>query len=135
MSVPIPVILCGRAAYVARSVIAGLQPEYEAGKSEIPSLLRGDGPPVEVAKNLGTKNYSKTPAAVLLGAGYQDADIAAMREACRDESRVPWLRPDLSKPSPPLGPEYGKAVVQRVKSRLEELRRDGKINADGVYFF
>lgn len=106
-----------------------------AGETEIPSLLRGDASPVNDAENLGTRNYTKPPAAVLLGAGYQDADVAAMREACRDDSRVPWLRPDLSKPAPPLGPEYGKAMVQRVKSCLEELRRDGKIDGDGVHFF
>ncbi|KAL8736648.1 MAG: hypothetical protein Q9166_000014 [cf. Caloplaca sp. 2 TL-2023] len=114
MTSPIPVILCGRMHQIAEAVIAGLRPEYEAihlilspaaGKTQIPVLLQGKVPPSDDADNLGTKNYSKTPAAVLLGGGYEDADVAEMREACKNDSRVPWLRADVSKPAPPVGPE------------------------------
>lgn len=106
-----------------------------AGEADIPSLLRGDAPPSDDANNLGTKKHSKRPEAIVLGAGYKDADVATMREACRGGSNVPWLRPDLSKPAPPLGPDYGKAMVQRAKSCLKGLEKDGKIGGDGVFFF
>ncbi|KAL8722227.1 MAG: hypothetical protein Q9181_007537, partial [Wetmoreana brouardii] len=139
MSSAIPVILCGKSQEIARGVIAELQPEYEvihlilstsAGKAEIPSLLRGEVPPANDADNLGIKNYSEAPTAVILGGGYEDSHVAEMRQACQDDSKIPWLRPDLSKPAPPLGPEYGKARVQRVKSCLSNLEEGGKMNED-----
>lgn len=105
------------------------------GKREIPALLRGDAPPTDRKNNLGTQNYSKKAAAVILGGAFGDADIAAMREACRGDSKAPWLRLDLSKPTPPVGPEYGKAMVQRVKSCLKQLEIDGKLDGDSIYFY
>ncbi|KAL8833847.1 MAG: hypothetical protein Q9170_004069 [Blastenia crenularia] len=143
MSARIPVVLCGRTEQIARSVTAGLQPEYEvihvilstaAGERKIPKLLRGAAPPPDDGHNIGTKNYSKPAAAVVLGRGYETSDISMMREACKD-GRVPWLRPDLNKPAPPYGPEYGKAIIQRVKSRLDELKGGGNMDGDGVYFY
>ncbi|KAL8818095.1 MAG: hypothetical protein Q9223_003190 [Gallowayella weberi] len=144
MASPIPVILCGRTQHIAKGVIAALRPEFEAihlilspatGKTQIPALLRGEVPPSDDADNIGTRDYSKPPAAVILGAGYEDSHVAEMRELCKSDSKIPWLKPDLSKPAPPLGPDYGKAMVQRVKSRLAELSAGGQMNGDGVYLF
>lgn len=48
-----------------------------------------------------------------------------MRDACKSvqgAEKVPWLRLDLTKPTPPLGPEYGKHMVGRVKDVLGELK-------------
>lgn len=72
---------------------------------------------------------------MVTGAGYDDAAIEEMREACQEKSNVPWLRPDLSKPTPPLGPGYGEALVERVKVCLRELAEGGKSKGDGVYFY
>ncbi|MCJ1251111.1 U6 snRNA-associated Sm-like protein LSm2 [Trapelia coarctata] len=120
MSDPIPVIVCGRQAVIATAVKNSLQPEYEVihvvlvpatGASEIRLLLQGGAPSPIDPENIGTKNYSKPPAAVIIGSGYDDADFAELREACEGKSNVPWLRVDMSKPKPPLGPGFFKTLV------------------------
>jgi len=72
---------------------------------------------------------------VVTGGGYDDASFAEMRAACKGKSEVPWLRPDLSTPRPPLGPGYGEAVVERVKVCLRRLAEEEKLSGDGVYLF
>lgn len=76
--------------------------------------------------------------AIVLGAGYDDEAFEAMRSACLQAGiqgevkgkGVPWLRPDLTVETPPLGPLYGKHMVERVKVGL------GKLNlGDGVFWF
>ena len=71
----------------------------------------------------------------MLGGGYNDEAFAKIREACEGKSDVPWLRPDMSKPTPPLGPEYGKHMVGRVKVCLKELAEGRKMGEDGVHRF
>lgn len=79
------------------------------------------------------------PQAIVTGAGYDEAAVDKMRKACNDRgnegSKVPWLRPDTSIPTPPLGPKYGEAMVRRVKSCLRELEEEGRMIGDGVYFY
>ena len=107
----------------------------EAGVSEIPRILRGESPsPTAVADpdNLGTKNYSKKPVAVVAGAGYDDSNIAEMREACKGNN-VPWLRADMKKYQP--GPGYGAALVVRLKTCMTEMVESGKMEGDEVHFF
>lgn len=52
-----------------------------------------------------------------------------------DAKRVPWLRADTSKPAPPLGPEYGKAMVQRSKECLGGLAETDAMEEMKVHFF
>ena len=159
---PKPIVLCGKSTVIATAVIASLKPEYEgtvhpnntpicssnlltpvihvilsprAGVSEIQALLKGESPTISDSEQLGSKNYSKPAIAVVTGAGYDDAAVAEMREACKGTRHVPWLRPDLEKPAPPLGPGYGEAMVERVKVCLKELAADGKLGEDRVYFY
>ena len=106
----------------------------EGGATQIPAILRGDpAPPSDSA--LGSKDYSKPPVAVILGAGYDDDGTEVMMTASANIRPIPWLRPDTSKPAPPLGPEYGKALVARVKELLAQLEREGKMNEEGVYWY
>lgn len=72
---------------------------------------------------------------MIVGAGYNDADFEKLREACKGKSNVPWLRNDTSKPSPPPGPGFGEALVERVKVCLRGLAEEGKMDGDGIYFF
>ena len=95
----------------------------EAAATDIPHILKGELPTAE--PDLGTKNYSKLPVAIVLGAAYTDENVTAMRKDCTIE--VPWLRADNSKPTPSLGPEYGKAMVERVKASLGQLKSEGKL--------
>lgn len=154
-----PIILCGKTSAIATGVIANLRPEYEGtcgtirdmllitvihlilsldqGKHELPILLQGKevSSSNEEAAALGTHDYSEKAAAILLGAGYDDDAVKEMRAACGDYLSIPWLRPDNSKPAPPLGPEYGKALVARAKETLAELKSNGEINQDGIHYY
>ncbi|KAI0097472.1 hypothetical protein GGR51DRAFT_566543 [Nemania sp. FL0031] len=139
----LPVILCGKTEDIGRGVVAGLKPEYdvihfvmspEAGAIQIPAILKGEKSPPSDSE-LGSKNYSQTPVAVILGGGYEDAGIEVMRKASKDIKPIPWLRPDKTKPAPPLGPEYGKAMVARVKDLLAQLKRDGKMDKEEVFWY
>ena len=58
-----------------------------------------------------------------------------MMEASAGIKPIPWLRPDMSKPAPPLGPEYGKALVARIKVLLEQLDREGKLEEEKVHWY
>ncbi|KAJ4356034.1 uncharacterized protein N0V89_004061 [Didymosphaeria variabile] len=143
MASPIPVILCGRTERIGAGVIEALQPEIEvihfvltpeAGKTQIPALLRGEKE-VTSDSGLGSKNYERAVEAVLLGAGYSDEEVEEMREASAGIKSMPWLRPDTSKPAPPLGPEYGKALVARIKKTLKELNEKGNMSKDAVVWY
>jgi hypothetical protein len=102
----------------------------EAGKQQIPALLRGEHPG-SAGPNIGSKNYERTPVAVLLGAAFDYQGIEELREAAKGTKDVPWLRPDTSKPTPPFGPGYGKAMVTRIKCAMKELEGQGKLDGNG----
>jgi hypothetical protein len=56
-----------------------------------------------------------------------------MRDACKGESNVPWLRPDMNA-LPRQGPGHGPAMAEKVKACLGRLK-DGKMKEDGVYYY
>ncbi|KAJ5785299.1 uncharacterized protein N7503_010511 [Penicillium pulvis] len=143
MAPPIPVILCGRTEKIGAGVIAALKPEFEvihfvmtlnAGLDQIPALLKGE---TEVPSHteLGSNNYARGVGAIILGAGYEDEDIRQLREAATPFSSVPWLRPDTTKPAPPLGPAYGQALVERIKETVNGLQASGVFEVDSVVFY
>lgn len=105
----------------------------EAGATEIPLLLEGQSLPA--SKNVGSQNYSKKPVAVVTGGGYDDAKFKSMKDACVGKGSVSWLRPDMEYPMPPLGPQYGAIMVERVKKEIKELVNSGKLGEDGVFIF
>jgi hypothetical protein len=105
--------------------------------SVVPALLSGTPPSSPSPDQIGTQNYSKRPVAIVTGAGYDDAMVESMRNACKEQGvdDVPFLRPDMSVPTPPLGPKYGVAMVNRVKTCLGELKEEGRLATGGVYFY
>jgi hypothetical protein len=138
-----PVVLCGLSEKIGSGVIELLKSEYEvvhfimsteAGKAQIPAILNGEQS-VPSNSDLGSKNYSTPPICVILGGGYDADATAEMMEAAKDAKAVAWLRPDMDKPAPPLGPEYGKALVARIKELVPELQSDGRINGAKVFFY
>ncbi|GAB1311045.1 hypothetical protein MFIFM68171_01255 [Madurella fahalii] len=139
-----PVILCGKTEAVGAGVIADLKPEFdvihfimspEAGAAQIPAIFKGEQE-VETNSELGSHDYSTKPVAVIMGGGYQDAGIEAMMKASASIHPVPWLRPDLSIPAPPFGtPDYGKALVQRIKVLLAQLEQEGKMHEEKVFWY
>ena len=90
-------------------------------------------PPPNADDPVATKNFSKPPAAVVVGGGYDDVAFESMRKACEGSSTIPWLRVDTSKPAPPLGPEYGNVMVERLRGVLKDVA--DKMDQDGVYLF
>lgn len=151
-----PVILCGATERVGSGVIEHLKPEYdgmfksdcevrsqsnlltclypvihfvmtvEAGKTQIKAIFEGDQSPPSDSE-LGSKVYTQKPTAVILGGAFTDENITEMMEATAHIHPIPWLRPDKSKSTPPPGPEYGKAMVARIKERIPQLEKDGKM--------
>lgn len=106
----------------------------ESGLSQIPALLRGEQD-IPSDSSLGSKNYTRLASAIVLGAGYDDQQIDLLRSAAQGLKPIPWLRPDTSKPAPPLGPAYGAAMVARVKEALADLQAQNKMNDDAVVYF
>jgi len=146
MAEGLPVILCGKTTQIGTGVIAALKPEYEvihfvmtvaAGSAEIPALLKGEAATTD--NELGSHDYSKAPQVVILGGGYDDEMVEEMRKATKAAGapEVPWLRPDATKPAPPLGPEYGKALVARLKTLMGEMKAEGKLGhgTEGVFWY
>ncbi|KAK7422771.1 hypothetical protein QQZ08_009396 [Neonectria magnoliae] len=145
MTSPIPIILCGKTEQIGKGVIAGLQPEYEvahfilsseAGVKELPHILRGITPE-EKSSSIGSGNLDRGVKAIVLGGAFDDEGITLMKEAAPQVNKVVWLRQDTAKPAPPLGPEYGKEMVRRVKETLGELQGSGKLNnnEEGVFWY
>jgi hypothetical protein len=150
--------------YCAHNAVIHLILSLESGKAQLPELLApGHRPPspAELVNqsfdlllcsyfeqitsfdntnnhnsniNLGTRNYSQPAQAVIMGMGFSNLDAADMRAACQVKT-IPWLRPDTTKPAPSLGPEYGKAMAERIKNRLKELMQQGKMGQDGVFWY
>lgn len=111
----------------------------EAAAEELPAVFKGQLPEPR-SSSIGTGNVALIPKAVVLGGAYTDEDFALMHQAVssQDQARaVVWLRQDSSKPAPPLGPEYGKAMVARVKETLVVLEKDGKLDGHvgGTYWY
>ncbi|KAI2619939.1 hypothetical protein GGR54DRAFT_601875 [Hypoxylon sp. NC1633] len=106
----------------------------DSGATQIPAILKGEqSPPSDSA--LGSKDYSRLPVAVILGAAFDDAAADVMMKASAGIRPLPWLRHDKTKPSPPLGPEYGKAMVLRIKELLAQLEKEGKMNEEKVHWY
>lgn len=90
--------------------------------SDISAVLQGQTPSAG-SSTLGTGNLAARPVAVILGGGYSENfdQVHDAVEEATGGSGVAWLRHDGDKPAPPLGPEYGKAMVARVKEALGKL--------------
>ncbi|OLN87223.1 hypothetical protein CCHL11_03602 [Colletotrichum chlorophyti] len=106
-----------------------------SGAVILPALLSNQPPPSHPDSSaIGSGNYATPPRAVILGGAFDDATTEVLRKAVAETQgarEVPWLSQDSSKPAPPLGPEYGKAMVARVKEALTRLEGEGKL--DGSY--
>ncbi|VUC31136.1 unnamed protein product [Clonostachys rosea] len=147
-STPIPIILCGKTEQIGQSVIEGLKPEFEvvqfimnpgAAIAEIPFILRKEAPESS-SSSIGTGNVANGARAVLLGGAFDDNTILLIRtEIARSitSPKIPWVRQDMNKPAPPLGPDYGKAMVARSKEALLQLQNEGKLDGtdDGLYYY
>lgn len=103
----------------------------EAAEHEIPLILKDDPEQIPPHTNdLGTNDFSSPIQAVVFGGGYSQDDCAHIREVCAQRGvtrKLPFLVADTSKPAPPLGPEYGKAILKRAKDAILALEVESKM--------
>lgn len=107
--------------------------------NELPLVLQGITPN-STSSRLGSGDFAHRAKAVIFGGGYGSSDIDTVCRAVSRaaiDSKTPWLRQDKTKSAPPPGPEYGTAIVARVKEALEGLAKEGKLDGSdgGVYWY
>ncbi|KAK7948609.1 uncharacterized protein PG986_009495 [Apiospora aurea] len=155
-----PIIVCCKTEQVGAGVIQSLKPEYdvvhfiidaENASREIASVLRGQAPPTPSSR-LGSRRYGTSealrPRAVVFGGACDDGLIETIGEevllgsrigGCKPTTvtKVPLLKANQAAAMPPLGPEYGRKIVQRVKACLRRLEEEGKFDGThgGVYLY
>lgn len=105
----------------------------EGAKEEIPHVLNGSEPP-QRGSRLGSGNYGSRPRAIIFGGGYDDAAADEILNAI-GKVDIAVLKADHTVPMPPIGPEYGKKILERCKATLEALSKEGKLdgNHGGVF--
>jgi hypothetical protein len=112
----------------------------EDGLRNLPLILSGSTP-ANIKSNLGSKNYSAPPRAIILGGGYDDAAIAQLREAVASSPgavKIPWLKadPEKMKAGPTPGTEeYCRAAASRMKSTLGSIPESGELGPEDDEIF
>ncbi|KAI4860423.1 hypothetical protein F4820DRAFT_109273 [Hypoxylon rubiginosum] len=153
-SAPIPVVVCGKAEIVGKPVAEGLKPEYEvvlfclgaqSTAAEVPYILQGVAPPTQ-SSQVGTGNYSSPPVAVIMGAAWDEADVALVKAAIRRSAEAGGtataapviLRNDTSVPAPqPPAPGYAEQLIRRMRLALGKLVRGEKLDGpeEGIVWY
>ncbi|KAK7977911.1 hypothetical protein PG996_003962 [Apiospora saccharicola] len=160
---PIPIIVCCKTEQIGAGMIQSLKPEYdvvhfilnaENASREISSILRGEAPSTPNS-HLGSRRYGMgealRPRAIVSGGAHEDGIIERIGEELQRlllhtqaspptapiRTKVPFLKANQTATMPPLGPEYGKKIVQRVKACLQKLEEEGKFDGThgGVYLY
>ncbi|KAK4550391.1 hypothetical protein LTR36_003358 [Oleoguttula mirabilis] len=128
---PVPIALCGKSSSMAGSFVDSMLPEYEivhhfqdtaAVHKDLPPLLRGERatPSSNAGSNSNADQPTKIPKAVVVGAGFSEAELDEMRTTEGAQS-LPWLYPDPLKSAASMltGPFLMKVIVKRVKGCLK----------------
>ncbi|KAI0159872.1 hypothetical protein GGR52DRAFT_586469 [Hypoxylon sp. FL1284] len=148
---PIPVVVCGKAEIVGKPVAEGLKPDYEvvlfclgaqATANEVPYILEGVAPPSQ-SSQVGTGNFGARPAAVVMGAAWDAADVSRVAAAIRGVGLPAGAAPvvlqnDTSVPAPqPPAPAYAEQLVRRIRVALDRLGRGDVLDGpeDGVVWY
>lgn len=96
--------------------------------------MKGQEPPTK-SSSLGSGQYNTSPKAIIFGGGYDDTAIDEILRGIGGTS-IPLLKVDQSIPMPPVGPEYGKKIIERCKGKLGELAGQGALgDTHGSVFF
>jgi hypothetical protein len=108
----------------------------EAGASEIPMILDGKVPPATDPPNIGSRDYSKPPVAVVAGRGYDKAAMKRMQDACKGKRGIRWLTGDMNVSTPSPGTEeYADHILDRVKASLDGLAAKGELHGEGEHLY
>jgi hypothetical protein len=112
---------------------------YEAAQSELTHVLAGRDPQSPNTNNVGTHNYSKPARVVILGRGFELAQVEEVRKMCAGSAKEPvaWIVGDPAKMpsgSGPPGPGYAEIAAREVKSVLAGWRDEGCVK-DGIILY
>ncbi len=112
----------------------------EDGRTNIPLILSGRGPSSQQS-DLGTKDFSQVPRAIVFGGGYDDTVIDELRNTVMGTpglKKVPWVKADQQKTA--AGPQprtkaYVEAIAPRIKEALRLLEANGSLGGseDGIF--
>ncbi|KAK4503687.1 hypothetical protein PRZ48_004602 [Zasmidium cellare] len=151
----IPIVTLGMSGAVGSRVASRLRPEFDTiqfitslprAKSDLTTLLAGKSPPPD-PDNVGSHNFSQKPQAVVFGRAYTDEAVEELRQHCGgSESGLAWVmstkeaRDKVMKGFPYGGDQeafnrYADKTTAITKGVLEDLRREGKLGRDGVYYY
>lgn len=115
-------------------------------KSDISTLQAGKAPPPD-PDNVGSHNFSQLPQAVVFGRAYGDELVEELRQHCGgSNSGLAWVlstkesRESALKSFPFGGDQdafnqYADKTTAVTKNLLDQLKREGKLGKDGVYYY
>ncbi|KAI0111221.1 hypothetical protein GGR51DRAFT_509386 [Nemania sp. FL0031] len=136
---PIPIAMIGLSTEIGSPVAEGLRPEYdtirfmqsfEAAKTDLPYLLRGESPPSAPTNDVGSGLHTKPVRAVLFGRGFTQQQAEDLYELYKDLApSVVWLAGATATRPAGNGPPPGaaeKVIVPMFRAKLAELLKEGK---------
>lgn len=113
-------------------------------KAENPAILAGKAPSPNPDEDIGSHDFSRRPAAIAFGRGFELQDVKDIRAACQaPDTHVAWLcssavdiannkasPPNLSDPKSVDG--YAASVAALVKDAVNKVMSEGK-GTDEIY--
>lgn len=106
----------------------------DAACAEIPRLLSNEEPQPVEENEVGTRNYSAPPKAILVGRAYTDDKLQAIRHSCKGKAEVSWVVPDEpASKNETIVAGYATRVATNMKNVLNELCSTGNMGKEGLY--
>lgn len=104
------------------------------GAVYIPMILDGKVPRATGPPNIGSRNYSRPPVAVLAGRGYDKDTMKRPQMACKGKRGVRWLTVDITI-TPPGEISYPDHIAQRMIASLDNLAAKGELQGEGDHLY
>ncbi|KAF2719049.1 hypothetical protein K431DRAFT_273459 [Polychaeton citri CBS 116435] len=145
---PIPIVLCGENPLVGKAAAQRMLPEVEViafistveeAKANISALVAGSPPPSLVDEIVGSKDYSQSPAAVVIGGAFTAETLAEIRQSVQHvKPGVPWLTREPNSEGRFSSPEkegekYGRVAAHAVNTAVMKLEGEGMSGKDWLY--
>jgi len=101
---------------------------YEAAQAEVLHVLAGRDPQSPTTNDVGTHDYTKSVRVVVLGRGFEPAQVEEIKKTCAGVAKEPvaWVVGDpVNAPTGPPGPGYAENAAREVKNALAKWREEG----------
>ncbi|KEY64182.1 hypothetical protein S7711_10723 [Stachybotrys chartarum IBT 7711] len=136
---PLSVILCGRSVKIAQEVAKHLLPEYEVihfiqspevARIDIPLVLAGHAPTTASVDEIGSKDYTQTPRAVIFGRAVEPTVAQDIYAGTTGKTKHPvvWLAGEAARTNrtgQDPGAGYGVNAAQELKMALAAWKDKG----------